>query len=170
MSHLVGGASELGWIALKAALLYVTVVFCFRVTERRTLAEMSPFDFVAAIAVGAIVGRIPSASDTSYIAGAITLVTVLTVHRVVSVLRQSERFARVVDPPPRVLVADGHVVQRELVRTGLTKRDLFGLLRQHGLASIEDVQLAVFEQRGQLSIVRRDAMAKGDDLVREVEL
>ncbi|WP_203935616.1 hypothetical protein [Planosporangium mesophilum] len=43
----------------KTLLLYATAVICFRVGERRTLAEMSAFDFVAAVAVGAIVGRFP---------------------------------------------------------------------------------------------------------------
>ncbi|MDP9356486.1 MAG: DUF421 domain-containing protein, partial [Chloroflexota bacterium] len=55
MSYLIGGGAALGWVAVKALLLYLTAVIGFRLGERRTLAEMSPFDFVAAVAVGAIV-------------------------------------------------------------------------------------------------------------------
>ncbi len=60
MEQLIGGVNELGWVAAKALLLYLTAVFGFRLGERRTLAEMSAFDFVAAVAVGAIVGRVPT--------------------------------------------------------------------------------------------------------------
>jgi hypothetical protein len=52
----------------KALLLYLTAVLGFRVGQGRTLAELSPYDFVAAVAVGAIVGRIPNAHDASYLA------------------------------------------------------------------------------------------------------
>src|SRR5205807_3827401 len=65
MDQLMGGGSELFWVALKALLLYVTAIGGFRLGERRTLAEMSAFDFVAAVAVGAIVGRVPNSSTTS---------------------------------------------------------------------------------------------------------
>jgi uncharacterized membrane protein YcaP (DUF421 family) len=45
-------------------MLYATAVIGLRFIKRRILAELSPFDFVAAVAVGAIVGRIPSAADS----------------------------------------------------------------------------------------------------------
>ena len=47
MDHLVGGVGELGWVALKALLLYLTTVLGFRVGQRRTLADLSPFDSLA---------------------------------------------------------------------------------------------------------------------------
>ena len=81
VSNLIGGSAELGWVAIKALLLYLTAVFGFRLSNRRALAEMSPFDFVAAVAVGAIVGRVPNSVTTSYLAGAVTLLTLLLAHR-----------------------------------------------------------------------------------------
>jgi hypothetical protein len=50
VEQLVGGLSQLGRVAAKAALLYVTAVTGFRVARRRTLAELSAIDFVAAVA------------------------------------------------------------------------------------------------------------------------
>jgi hypothetical protein len=78
---------HLAWIAGKAVLLYATAIIGLRLGKRRILAELSPFDFVAAVAVGAIVGRIPSASDADYLAGAVTLISVLFAHALVSHLR-----------------------------------------------------------------------------------
>ena len=71
---------HLAWIAGKAVMLYATAIVGLRLGKRRILAELSPFDFVAAVAVGAIVGRIPSASDADYPAGAVTLIAVLFAH------------------------------------------------------------------------------------------
>ncbi len=155
MSELLGGFSELGWVAVKALLLYLTAVFGFRLGERRTLAEMSAFDFVAAVAVGAIVGRVPNASTTSYIAGATTLVTLLISHAIVAKLRRFPKLAPLFDHPPRVLVSHGQLLTSELRRAGLTVDDLYGLLRQHGVLDIKDAYLVIFEQRGKLSVVKQ---------------
>ncbi len=167
MNELIGNAGDLGWVVAKALLLYLTAIFGFRLGERRTLAEMSAFDFVAAVAVGAIVGRVPNSTTTSYLAGAATLVTVLVAHRVVSRLRQFPRIALLFDHPPRVLVARGQIVASQLKQAGLTKDDLFGLLRQHGVLALDEVHLVVFEQRGKLSVIRRaDVHESEPDLVR----
>jgi uncharacterized membrane protein YcaP (DUF421 family) len=169
MSHLIGGVSEVGWVALKALLLYLTAVVGFRLGKRRTLAEMSPFDFVAAVAVGAIVGRVPNASTTSYIAGAATLVTVLLAHACITRLRRVASIAPLFEHPPRLLVAHGRVLDHELRRSGLTRSDLYGLLRQRGVEDLSEARFVIFEQRGQISVVRHgERDGAGPDLVRDI--
>jgi hypothetical protein len=57
VSELIGGAGGLGWVAVKAVLLFAVAVIGLRLGERRTLAQLSAFDFAVAVAVGAIIGR-----------------------------------------------------------------------------------------------------------------
>ncbi|ABA59403.1 DUF421 domain-containing protein [Nitrosococcus oceani] len=169
MDHLIGESGELGWVSLKALLLYLTAVIGFRLGERRTLIEMSPFDFVAAVAVGAIVGRVPNASTTSYLAGAVTLVTLLLAHRIITQLRYFPSIADLVDPPPRVLIAHGQVLKGELRQCGLTLNDLHGLLRQRGVEDLREVQFVICEQRGQISIIRqKDRTDTDSSLIRDI--
>jgi uncharacterized membrane protein YcaP (DUF421 family) len=149
-----GSPQDVWWVILKTLLLYVTALAGFRLGQRRTIAEMSPYDFVAAVAVGAIVGRVPNAHDAGYLAGAATLVTVLLVHRLISRLRFRPALARLIDRPPRLLVADGRVLDAELRHCGLTRQDLFALLREHGVTELAALRYVVFEQRGRISIVR----------------
>jgi uncharacterized membrane protein YcaP (DUF421 family) len=157
MAQLGAPVEELVWVAIKAVLLYFTAVFCFRLGERRTLAQLSPFDFVAAVAVGSIVGRVPNAHDASYLAGAATLIAVLASHAAVTRLRLLPGVAGALDHAPRLLVVNGLVQAGELRRAGLTRGDLDSLLRQQGLADIAEARFVVLEQRGQVSIVRRQA-------------
>ena len=157
MEYLVGGAEEVGWVMLKAVLLYFTVVVGFRIGSRRTLADMSAIDFVAAVAVGAIVGRVPNAHDASYLAGLATLLAVLGSHAALTKLRLSPSIGRLLDPAPRLLIADGLVLPGELRRCSLTEADLFALLRRQGVGSLTEVRYAIVEPRGQLSVIRRTA-------------
>lgn len=155
MSHLIGGAGELGWVALTALLLYLTAVFGLRIGERRTLAQLSPFDFVAAVAVGAIVGRVPNSHDASYLHGLATLAAVLAAHWCLTRLRLLPGVTRMLEHRPRLLVAYGRVLVDELRRCGLTRNDLYGILRQHGIEDPSTVRFAVFEHRGQVSVIRQ---------------
>ncbi|TDH60866.1 DUF421 domain-containing protein [Dankookia rubra] len=157
MENLVGGYDEVGWVVLKALLLYLTAVLGLRVGERRTLAQLSPFDFVAAVAVGAIVGRVPNAHDGSYLNGLATLTTVLGAHAGLTRLRLHTGAARLFEPRPRLLVADGQVLEDELRHCGLTRDDLDGLLRQHGIEELHLVRHLILEPRGQVSIIRAAA-------------
>ncbi|WP_218004566.1 DUF421 domain-containing protein [Microtetraspora niveoalba] len=159
MSLLFGQVATLGWVAVKTLLLYVTAVAGLRLTKRRMIAELSPFDFVAAVAVGAIVGRTATALDTSYLTGAAALVTVIAVHAAITQLRLRHPFPHWFDHAPRVLVTEGEIHPRQLRRCGLTERDLYTILRRRGVMSLSSVRYVIFEPKGVISVVRR-----GDDV------
>src|SRR5580704_19058166 len=127
VAELIGGASGLGWVAVKAVLLFALAVIGLRVAERRTLAQLSAFDFAVAVAIGAIIGRGATASDTSFVTSAVALVTLLVAHRVVGIARRHSRVVRLIDHPPRVLVAGGELQGGELARAGLTDADVYAL-------------------------------------------
>ncbi len=155
VTALIGEPGWLLWVALKAALLYLTAVLAMRVGGRRTLAELSGYDFVAAVAVGAIVGRLPSAPDASYLSGAVTLLTILAAHALITWVRLRPTGRRLIDREPVVVVAQGRVLTGNLHRAGMTRADLDALLRQHGMVDVGGVHLAVLEGRGRLSVVPR---------------
>jgi uncharacterized membrane protein YcaP (DUF421 family) len=150
---------HLAWVAGKAGLLYATAILGLRLGKRRILAELSPFDFVAAVAVGAIVGRIPSAADADYLAGAVTLIAVLFAHAFVSHLRRYSSVARLVDQSPRILVARGKILEEGLRRSGLCRADVESLLRQHGVHEVGEVEYLILEEGGKVSIVAGGARA-----------
>ncbi len=170
MSELVGPVDALGWVALKALLLFVTAVAGFRLAERRTLAEMGAFDFVAAVAVGAIVGRVPNSTTTSYLQGAVTLVTVLAAHALLTRLRYNPRVAALIDHPPRLLVVHGALQERQMRKSGITRGDLFALLRAHGIATLSEVRYVIFEQRGTVSVVREAGAGDRDGEIVQIVL
>ena len=153
MSELIGGASGLGWVAVKAVLLFTVAVIGLRLGERRTLAQLSAFDFAVAVAIGAIIGRGATASDTSFATSAVALVTFLVAHRVVAILRRHSRVVRLIDHPPRVLVARGELQGGELARAGLTATDVDALLREHGVGDLGQVGYLLYETRGTVTVI-----------------
>lgn len=156
MSELIGGASGLGWVAVKAVLLFAVAIIGLRLGERRTLAQLSAFDFAVAVAIGAIIGRGATAHDTSFATSAIALVTFLVAHRIVAILRRHSRVVRLIDHPPRLLVARGALQEAELARAGLTVADVYALLRENGVGDLGQVGYLIYETRGAVTLVRAD--------------
>jgi len=132
--------------------LFVTAAAAFRFTGRRTIAQFSPFDWVTAVAVGAIVGRSATAADTSWATAAAALMSLIATHGIVTRLRFVPLLRRLIDPPTQVLVEHGRVDDTTLRRCGLTRADLDAELRQHGCDSARDVRLALLEAKGVVSV------------------
>jgi uncharacterized membrane protein YcaP (DUF421 family) len=153
LQELVGGASGLGWVVVKAVLLFAVAVTGLRLGERRTLAQLGAFDFAVAVAIGAIIGRTVTTSSTSFATGAVALITLLVVHRLVAFARRHSRIARLIDHPPRVLVAGGEIQDRELARAGLTAADVYALLRRHGVDDLGQVGYLLYETRGATTLI-----------------
>ncbi|MER5645202.1 YetF domain-containing protein [Streptosporangium sp. NPDC002524] len=152
---LIGDWHRAAYAAVKALALFLTAVVAFRLTERRTMAEFAPFDWVAAVAVGAIVGRTATASDASWLTGAAALLALLAAHAAITRLRFLPVVSRLVDPPMRILIRDGNVNWRDLRRCGLTEADLDAVLHQHGYHGPAGIHLAIFEAKGAVSILPR---------------
>ena len=100
MLELVGETGGLGWVAVKAVLMFAVAVIGLRLGERRTLAQLGAFDFAAAVAIGAIIGRAVTAPSASFAVGAVALDTLLVVHRLAAFARRHNRIARTIDHPP----------------------------------------------------------------------
>lgn len=157
MAWLIGQWDGTWAVAAKAVLLYATALGGLRIGTRRTLAQMSLFDFVTAVAMGAIIGRAATSASTSYVQGAAAMLSHIVVHRLVSLLRYRPAFTRFTDYRLRILAADGRVRQRQLRICGLTSEDLQAALRQRGVTRLEDVSLVIYERAGGLTIVPRSS-------------
>ena len=154
--------SELGVVAAKALLMYAVAVLGLRLAQRRTLAQWTAIDFAAAVAIGALLGRTAVASDQSFAIGAVALVTFLFAHWAVTMARLNPRFAKLVDHRVRVLVDHGHLRRDQLLLCGLTENDVLAKLRQHGVREIKDVRYALYETKGDLTIVPESESPDGD--------
>jgi uncharacterized membrane protein YcaP (DUF421 family) len=150
---LIGDLGDVPGVAIKTVSLFLTAAVLFRFTERRTLAEFAPFDWIAAVSAGSILGRAATATDTSWLGASTALLCLLLTHAVLARLRFVPQLRRLIDPPTRVLIRNGAVNQRNLRRCGLTHTDLQAVLRQHGHERPDHVYLAIFESKGAVSIL-----------------
>jgi uncharacterized membrane protein YcaP (DUF421 family) len=145
------------FVAASTALIYVSVVVAVRLGERRTLTEMTAYDFVVAIAVGSIIGRTATTPEPSYLQGLTVVVALVGCHHLMSVpLLRAGVARRITDRPAIELVRDGLVLPDGLPRARMTEGDLDMVLRERGVPSRREAALVMLECRGAFSVVRDD--------------
>ena len=146
--------SEAGHVVVSAVGIYLAFLVLLRIVGQRALASMSSFDFAAAVAVGAVMGRSLLGYTPTLLAGVVGLTTLFALQTAFGLLRRTPRLQALMSNPPVVLLRDGRVLHANLRAAHLIEDELREKLRLHGIRSYDEVACAVLERTGALSVLR----------------
>ena len=142
---------------LRGLLVYGFVLVFLRVSGKRQIGQMTPFDLVLLLLISNAVQNSMNGGDVSITAGAILAATLIGADLGLAALtRRNRKLELLVEGQPELLVHNGHVIDHALNRAGMTRDDLMVGLRAAGCASIEQVHAAILETNGRINVLRRD--------------
>ena len=142
-------------IVFRSAVVYAFVLAGLRLTGKREVGQLTPFDLVLLLLISNAVQNAMVGPSTSLAGGLTAAATLLVLNLVVSRLAaRGGRLSRVLRGSPSILVHDCKLVPEHLQREGLTLDDLTQAFREHGVGEISDVHLAVLEVDGSISVLR----------------
>ena len=145
-------------VAARTALVYIGLVLGLRLMGKRELGQMTVFDLVVILLIANAVQNAMVGQDVSLQGGLVAAAVLLVVNRLVAEARlRSPLVSRLFEGQPTVLVERGRLLSAHIHRQGLSEEDLWMALREHGIDRLEDVQLAVLETDGSISIVPTSA-------------
>ncbi len=149
-------------VALRTTVVYFVLLALLRVTGTRQLGQMSVFDLVLLLIIANAVQNAMVGPDTSLAGGLVAAGVLVAWHAVIDLLRLSNRgVAKLLAGEGIMLVHHGKALATHLARAGITRDELIQALREHGVAAIEDVTLAVLEPDGSVSVIRNDDVIPG---------
>ena len=149
-------AGELLTVAGRAAIVYIAILIGLRLMGKRELGQMTVFDLVVVLLLANAVQNAMVGADTSVQGGLVAAFVLLAMNRVVAAARlHSGVWGRLLEGSPTVLVQEGQILDAAVRKEGLERAQVEMAMREHGVASVEDVQLAVMETDGSISIVPR---------------
>jgi uncharacterized membrane protein YcaP (DUF421 family) len=144
-------------IALRTTVIYFALLVGLRLTGARQLGQMSTFDLVLLLIIANAVQNAMVGPDTSLVGGLVAAGVLIGWHRVIDWWRRRSRgAAKLLAGEGIMLVHHGQILDTHLERAGITRDELLQALREHGVASPEDVLLAVLEPDGAVSVIRND--------------
>lgn len=142
-------------IILRAVAIYFVLLVLFRVLGKRSLSELSSFDFILFLIISEAIQNALVDDDKSVVMGMTVILTFLMLDLVISILKKKfsvlERFAEGV---PLILVDHGKVVEKHLTKARVTRRDILQTAREdQGLERMNQIKYAVLETTGNISII-----------------
>lgn len=146
-------------IILRTSIIYVAVLVGLRLTGKREVGQMTPFDLVLLILIANAVQNAMTGPDNSVTGGLVAAGTLLVLNFFVSrVVFRNRRVRRIVEGTPTILIHNGQMVENNLKSEHITADELLQALREHGVPMPEDVGLAVLEIDGSISVLRKDEL------------
>jgi uncharacterized membrane protein YcaP (DUF421 family) len=141
-------------IILRTAVVYSVILIGLRLTGKREIGQMTVFDLVVLLLLANAVQNAMVGPDTSLTGGVLAAIVLLALNTVVAQLRMRwPRLRRLVEGTPTLLVLHGEVIPDHMRREGVDQETLEAALREHGVAELEDVEMAVLEIDGSISVV-----------------
>lgn len=142
---------------IRAALVYIVLLLMFRLTGKRSLAQITTFDAVLLLIIAEAVQQALIDDDRSMMNAFLVVLTLLTIQVVLSIINfRSRRVDKLLNDVPLILVADGTLLKDRLGRTRVSEDDILEQARlRWGIETLDQVRFAVLERDGQISIVPR---------------
>lgn len=144
---------------IRGLAIYFTLLVIIRLSGRRTLAQMTPFDLVIILVISETTQQAMLGDDFSITNAIILILTLFTTDIALSYLKRWwPRTAHVIDGVPTVLVVDGRYDERALKGSRLDKIDVMEAARnQEGIESVNEIKFAILEVSGNISIIKKQS-------------
>jgi uncharacterized membrane protein YcaP (DUF421 family) len=151
------GAHVLLQIVLRTGVIYLLVLLGVRLSGKREVGQMTPFDLTLLLLLSNSVQNAMTGPDTSLMGGAVAAGTLLILNYLIAeVAGTNRRFRRLIQGQPSLLVHDGKVIESHMAREHVSMDELHCALREHGINSIDQVALSVLEVDGSISCLKYD--------------
>lgn len=147
-------------IILRSIIIYLIVLFVFRIMGKRQLGQMQPFELVLTLII-ADLATIPMAEiSVPVLHGIVPLFTLVILHFLLTLLtRLSTTLSAVVSGKPVILINPRGIDYKAMKKLSISIDDIFEAMRGLGYFSLEQVEYAIMETNGKISILPKAELA-----------
>jgi uncharacterized membrane protein YcaP (DUF421 family) len=144
-------------IALRTVIIYCVVLLGVRLSGKREVGQMTPFDLTLLLLISNSVQNAMTGPDTSLVGGLVAACTLLVMNYLIADLSgANRRFRKFIQGQPSLLIHDGQVIEAHMAKEHVSMDELQRALRERGIANYHDVALAVLEVDGSISCLKYD--------------
>jgi uncharacterized membrane protein YcaP (DUF421 family) len=144
-------------IVMRTATVYAVVLLGVRLSGKREVGQMTPFDLTLLLLISNSVQNAMTGPDTSVAGGVVAATTLLVLNYLVAELSGgNRRFRKLVQGQPSLLVHDGQIISAHMAKEHVSMDELERALREHGISSYHEVALGVLEVDGSISCLKYD--------------
>ena len=141
-------------IFTRTIIIYVLVLCVMRFMGKREIGQMQPFELVISIMIADLASTPMTEIGIPILYGIIPIFGMLFMHIIISVINiKSIRMREIICGKPRILINKGEIDERALIKENFTINELQERLRVNDVNNISDVEYAILETSGQISVI-----------------
>ena len=141
-------------IALSSVAVYLFIIVAIRLFGKKELAQLSIIDLVFILLISNAVQNAMVGSDSSLAGGLVAASSLFIVNYVFKyILYRFPKLGNIVQGVELMLIYKGQLNESNLVKARITKEEILEAVREHGVSEIREVDLAVLETDGNISII-----------------
>lgn len=147
---------EIILILIRSVIAFLVLLILTRLMGKKQISQMTFFDYVVGITIGSIAAAVSVDQNVKMIDGIVsTLIWGLFTIMLSAIALKSYGFRKLVEGEPMVLVRRGKVLEDNLRKARMDATELMENLRENRVFSLADVEFAVLETNGQLSVMKK---------------
>jgi uncharacterized membrane protein YcaP (DUF421 family) len=144
-------------IVARAGIVYFAILIGLRLGGKREIGQMTAFDLAVILLIANAVQNAMVGTDVSVTGGIVAAGVLFALNYVVGVARERLPWLRVfLEGRPTVVIQDGKLIEANMEREGIDQGMVEMALREHGVAHVTDVELAMMETDGSISVVAKE--------------
>ena len=141
-------------LVLRCIVVYAFLVLLLRISGKRQIGQLAPFDLVLLLVLSNSVQNSMNAGDNSLVGGLISAATLVGFNGLIALVTyRNKRLEALLEGRPQVLIHNGKIFEGVLKGANLTHHELNAALRGAGCACASDVHMAILENNGEISVV-----------------
>ncbi|NQS76407.1 MAG: DUF421 domain-containing protein [Peptococcaceae bacterium] len=139
---------------LRTVILFAVVVIGVRLMGKRQIGQLQPYEIVIVIMLSALAAIPMENTEIPLLFGLFPIFTLILIQVAMSFLSlKSQRAREIICGTPTVLVENGKIIEKEMAKLRYNITDLLEQLREKNMPNIADVEFAILESSGKLSII-----------------
>ncbi len=140
-------------LILRGLIVYTFLIVLLRLTGKRQIGQLSPFDLVLLLILSNAVQNSMTGGDNSLIGGLISAATLIGINYLVGLIAfKSKKMEVILEGRPQVIIHQGKLFKDVMNDAKLTQDEVDATLRQSGFFEIKDVKLAILENNGSVTV------------------
>ena len=141
---------------LRTTMSFIVLLILARLMGKKQVSQLTFFHYVTGITIGSIAAAIAGESETPFLNGLIAMIwwALLTILMNYIALK-SKKIRVILDDQPTIVMHGGKLLEKGMKKARLSLNDLNMMLREQGIFSIKDVDYAILETNGNLSVLKK---------------
>ena len=141
---------------VRSIILYVIVLVVMRLMGKREIGQLQPFELAIAIMIADLASVPMSEVGIPIINGIIPILSLLVMHLIISFINlKSIKMRQLICGKPSILIYRGKINEKVLIKERFTINELQERLRANNINNLADVEYAILETSGQVSIIQK---------------